>query len=100
MHEAGIEDADWLPLVFAVIIFTVVLAEPDGHAIGQIARTCARAPHVWLLIGANLRGPAIGQGAGGTRGTSGAASDPAWGALRWARMSGLLLLLATPAGAR
>ena len=54
MHEAGIEDADKLvPLVFAVIIFTVVLQSLTATPLARLLGMRQPAPDTWLLIGAN-----------------------------------------------
>jgi len=88
MHEAGIADADKLvPLVFAVIIFTVVLQSLTATPLARLLGMRQSAPNIWLLIGANSVARAIGK-ALADQGIPVHLSDPAWEHCKLARMSG------------
>lgn len=96
MHEAGIEDADKLvPLVFAVIIFTVVLQSLTATPLARLLDMRQSAPNVWLLIGANSVARAIGK-ALADQGIPVQLSDPAWEHCKLARMSGLPCYFGNP----
>ncbi|MFQ2857560.1 cation:proton antiporter [Aeromonas caviae] len=96
MHEAGIEDADKLvPLVFAVIIFTVVLQSLTATPLARLLDMRQSAPNVWLLIGANSVARAIGK-ALADQGIPVQLSDPAWEHCKLARMGGLPCYFGNP----
>lgn len=96
MHEAGIEDADKLvPLVFAVIIFTVGLQSLTATPLARLLDMRQSAPNVWLLIGANSVARAIGK-ALADQGIPVQLSDPAWEHCKLARMSGLPCYFGNP----
>lgn len=96
MHEAGIQDADKLvPLVFAVIIFTVVLQSLTATPLARLLDMRQSAPNVWLLIGANSVARAIGK-ALADQGIPVQLSDPAWEHCKLARMSGLPCYFGNP----
>jgi NhaP-type Na+/H+ or K+/H+ antiporter len=96
MHEAGIEDADKLvPLVFAVIIFTVVLQSLTATPLARLLGMRQPAPDTWLLIGANSVARAIGR-ALADQGIPVHLSDPAWEHCKLARMSGLPCYFGNP----
>ncbi|MFM4863516.1 cation:proton antiporter [Aeromonas caviae] len=96
MHEAGIEDADKLvPLVFAVIIFTVVLQSLTATPLARLLDMRQSARNVWLLIGANSVARAIGK-ALADQGIPVQLSDPAWEHCKLARMSGLPCYFGNP----
>jgi len=96
MHEAGIDDADKLvPLVFAVIIFTVVLQSLTATPLARLLGMRQSAPDTWLLIGANSVARAIGR-ALADQGIPVHLSDPAWEHCKLARMSGLPCYFGNP----
>ncbi|UDN27400.1 sodium:proton antiporter [Aeromonas caviae] len=96
MHEAGIADADKLvPLVFAVIIFTVVLQSLTATPLARLLGMRQSAPNIWLLIGANSVARAIGK-ALADQGIPVHLSDPAWEHCKLARMSGLPCYFGNP----
>ncbi|MBL0517962.1 cation:proton antiporter [Aeromonas caviae] len=96
MHKAGIEDADKLvPLVFAVIIFTVVLQSLTATPLARLLDMRQSTPNVWLLIGANSVARAIGK-ALADQGIPVQLSDPAWEHCKLARMSGLPCYFGNP----
>ncbi|WP_368207494.1 cation:proton antiporter [Aeromonas sp. R6-1] len=96
MHEAGIQDADKLvPLVFAVIIFTVVLQSLTATPLARLLDMRQSAPNVWLLIGANSVARAIGK-ALADQGIPVQLSNPAWEHCKLARMSGLPCYFGNP----
>ncbi|MGY3942057.1 cation:proton antiporter [Aeromonas tecta] len=96
MHEAGIADADKLvPLVFAVIIFTVVLQSLTAAPLASLLGMRQPAPNVWLLIGANSVARAIGK-ALADQGIPVQLSDPAWEHCKLARMSNLPCYFGNP----
>ena len=60
LHQAGIPDADKLvPLVFAVIISTVVLQSLTSAPLAGLLKMRQSAPNTWLIIGANSVARAI-----------------------------------------
>ncbi|MGL5815428.1 MAG: cation:proton antiporter [Aeromonas sp.] len=96
LHEAGIADADKLvPLVFAVIIFTVVLQSLTSAPLASLLGMRQSAPNVWLLIGANSVARAIAK-ALADQGIPVQLSDPAWEHCKLARMSNLPCYFGNP----
>ena len=96
LHQAGIADADKLvPLVFAVIIFTVVLQSLTATPLARLLGMRQSAPNIWLLIGANSVARAIGR-ALADQGIPVHLSDPAWEHCKLARMSGLPCYFGNP----
>ena len=98
--RAGIEGCRQAgALVFAVIIFTVVLQSPDSHAIGQIARHAPERPQCLAAHRRQLGGPGHRQGRWRTRGSR--CSSPILpGALRSWPTGGLPCYFGSPGRAR
>lgn len=96
LTEAGIPDADKLvPLVFAVIIATVVLQSLTATPLAELLDQRQKAPDTWLIIGANSVARAIGK-ALAEQGVSVHLTDPAWEHCKLARMSNLPCYFGTP----
>ncbi|USV58012.1 cation:proton antiporter [Aeromonas encheleia] len=96
LHQAGIPDADKLvPLVFAVIISTVVLQSLTSVPLARLLGMRQPSPNTWLLIGANSVARAIGK-ALSEQGVPVYLSDPAWEHCKLARMSNLPCYFGNP----
>lgn len=96
LHNAGVADADKLvPLVFAVIIFTVMFQSLTSVSLADLLGMRQAAPNVCLLIGANSVARAIGK-ALIEQGIPVQLSDPAWENCKLARMSNLPCYFGNP----
>lgn len=96
LHQASIPDADKLvPLVFAVIISTVVLQSLTAGPLATLLDMRQHAPNIWLLIGANSVARAIGK-ALSEQGIPVHLADPAWENCKLARMSNLPCYFGNP----
>lgn len=96
LAQAGIPDADKLvPLVFAVIISTVVLQSLTSAPLARWLGMRQRTPDIWLLIGANSVARAIGK-ALMDQGVQIQLCDPAWELCRQARMRNLPCYFGNP----
>ncbi|MCS3461058.1 sodium:proton antiporter [Aeromonas sp. BIGb0445] len=96
LSEAGIPDAGKLvPLVFAVIISTVVLQSLTSAPLAGLLGMRQPTPNTWLLIGANSVARAIGK-ALADQGVPVYLSDPAWENCKLARMSNLPCYFGNP----
>lgn len=96
LGEAGIPDAGKLvPLVFAVIISTVVLQSLTSAPLAGLLRMRQPTPNTWLLIGANSVARAVGK-ALADQGVPVYLSDPAWENCKLARMSNLPCYFGNP----
>jgi hypothetical protein len=96
LHQADIPDADKLvPLVFAVIISTVVLQSLTSAPLAGLLGMRQIAPNTWLIIGANSVARAIGK-ALADQGVPVYLSDPAWEFYKQARMSNLPCYFGNP----
>jgi NhaP-type Na+/H+ or K+/H+ antiporter len=96
LHQAGIPDADKLvPLVFAVIISTVVLQSLTSVPLANLLDMRQQSPNTWLLIGASSVARAIGK-ALADQGIPVYLADPAWEHYKLARMSNLPCYFGNP----
>ncbi|MFT6985170.1 MAG: NhaP-type Na+/H+ or K+/H+ antiporter [Psychromonas sp.] len=96
LTEAGVKDADKIvPLIFTVIIVTVVLQSLTATPLAQWLGLRKPAPSTLLFIGANhvARGIAVGLK---ELGFSVLVSDPAWENCHLARMAGLACYYGNP----
>ncbi len=93
MVEAGIADAEKIvPLIFTVIIVTVVLQSLTATPLAKLLKVRQPAPNTILIIGANHVARAIACGLK-EQNIPVHLSDPAWENCKMARMDGLPLLL-------
>lgn len=89
MAEAGIVDADKIvPLIFTVIIITVVLNSLTATPLARLLGVRQPPPSTLLIIGANHVARAIGKGLQDQE-IDVHLSDPAWENCKMARMDGL-----------
>ncbi|WP_421296579.1 cation:proton antiporter [Aeromonas veronii] len=96
LHQAEIPDADKLvPLVFAVIISTVVLQSLTSAPLASLLKMRQSTPNTWLIIGANSVARAIGR-ALADQGVPVQLCDPAWEFCKQARMSNLPCYFGNP----
>lgn len=89
MVEAGIADAEkMVPLIFTVIIVTVVLQSLTATPLAKLLKVRQPAPNTILIIGANHVARAIARGLK-DQNIPVHLSDPAWENCKMARMDGL-----------
>ena len=89
MVEAGIADAEKIvPLIFTVIIVTVVLQSLTATPLAKLLKVRQPAPNTILIIGANHVARAIARGLK-DQNIPVHLSDPAWENCKMARMDGL-----------
>ncbi|MEW7866703.1 cation:proton antiporter [Aeromonas diversa] len=96
LEQAGVPDADKLvPLVFAVIIATVVLQSLTATPLAALLGQRQKEPDTWLIIGANSVARAIAR-ALADQGVRVHLTDPAWEHCKLARMSNLPCYFGAP----
>ena len=96
MIEKGIPDAEKIvPLIFTVIIITVVLQSLTATPLAKFLGVRQPSPNTLLIIGANHVARAIGKGLQ-EQNISVHLSDPAWENCKMARMDGLQCYYGNP----